>query len=130
MLLTNSALLQCIKQDYGRLAKWEDKFRIRFREESSGISLDIPEDGEVTNKGWRILPHYNPTVSNTIDKIETFLLSVVTVNTAYNSQSNVIDDGYINYTSLLTSTLRINGVAGIFIELNSSCIFTRSPRRM
>ena len=64
MLLTNSALLQCIKQDYGRFAKWEDKFRISFREESSGISLDIPEDGEVTNKGWQILPHYNPSVSS------------------------------------------------------------------
>ena len=104
-LTPNSTFLQCVKQDYGCFAKWEDKFRISFKEESSGISLDIPEDGQVTSKGWRILPHYNPTVSTT-------------EHSTWHSK---------HYTSSLISTLclvlHINGVA-------TYTFITRSPRRM
>ena len=57
--------LQCVREDYGCFAKWETTFRVDFEEESSGISLDIPEDGQMTKNGWRILPLTNPTVSYT-----------------------------------------------------------------
>ena len=41
----------------------ETSFQVRFG--NSKISLDIPEDGEVTKEGWRITPSTHPTVSDT-----------------------------------------------------------------
>jgi len=43
----------------------ETKFLVGFKQGSSKINLDIPEDGQVTESGWRILPHTTPTVSDT-----------------------------------------------------------------
>ena len=41
----------------------EASFQIRFGR--SKISLDIPENGKVTEEGWRITPSTHPTVSDT-----------------------------------------------------------------
>ena len=51
----------------------ETSFQVRFGR--SKISLDIPENGQVTKEGWRITPSTHPTVSNTELCIQESLLS-------------------------------------------------------
>ena len=53
-----SVLMQIVGKHYCE----EASFQIRF--EHSKISLDIPENGKVTEEGWRITPSTHPTVSN------------------------------------------------------------------
>ena len=53
--------LQVVKKHYGHFAKKEVTLRVRF--ERSEIMLNIPEDGLVTRKGWKIVPCSHPTVS-------------------------------------------------------------------
>ena len=57
----NFVSLQIVRKHYGHFAKQEATLRIRF--EHSKITLDIPEDGQVTKEGWRITPRTHPTVS-------------------------------------------------------------------
>ena len=56
--------LQVVREHYHHFAKEEASLRIIF--ENSEITLDIPNDGEVTNEGWRITPCSYPTVSGLI----------------------------------------------------------------
>jgi len=53
--------LQIVRKHYGHFARQEATLQVRF--EQSKISLDIPEDGQVTKDGWRITPRTHPTVS-------------------------------------------------------------------
>ena len=53
--------LQVVKEHYGHFAKREATLRVGF--ERSKITLDIPEDGLVTDEGWKITPFSHPTVS-------------------------------------------------------------------
>ena len=60
--------LQIVKEHYGHFAKQEATLRVRF--EHSKITLDIPEDGQVTKEGWRITPRTHPTVSEHTHEIK------------------------------------------------------------
>ena len=53
--------LQIVRKHYGHFARQEATLRVKF--EQSKISLDIPENGQVTKDGWRITPRTHPTVS-------------------------------------------------------------------
>ena len=52
---------QVVKERYGHFAREEATLRVIFVH--SEITLDIPDDGLVTEKGWRITPLTAPTVS-------------------------------------------------------------------
>ena len=56
----------------------EASFQVRF--EHSEISLDIPNEGKVTEEGWRIMPSTCPTVSDTELCIQESLLSTFAKN--------------------------------------------------
>ena len=60
--LITYVVLQIVRKHYGHFAKQEATLRVRF--EHSKITLDIPEDGQVTKDGWRITPRTHPTVSD------------------------------------------------------------------
>ena len=49
--------MQVVVKDYCE----ETSFLVRFGR--SKISLDIPDNGKVTEEGWRITPSTHPTVS-------------------------------------------------------------------
>ena len=53
--------MQVVREHYGHFAKEEGTLRVRFV--GSKITLDIPEDGLVTDEGWKIIPFSHPTVS-------------------------------------------------------------------
>ena len=54
-------LLQVVREHYGHFAKQEATLRVGF--ERSKITLSIPDDGVVTDEGWKITPFTHPTVS-------------------------------------------------------------------
>ena len=54
-------MFQIVRKHYGQFARQEATLRVKF--ERSKISLDIPEDGQVTKDGWKITPRTYPTVS-------------------------------------------------------------------
>ena len=60
--LITYVMLQIVRKHYGHFATLEATLFIKF--ERSKISLDIPEDGQVTKDGWRITPRTHPTVSD------------------------------------------------------------------
>ena len=52
---------QVVKEHYGHFAREEATLRVGFMD--SEITLNIPDDGLETGKGWRITPFSHPTVS-------------------------------------------------------------------
>ena len=50
-----------MKYHYDHFAKWDTSLKIVFHK--SEITLDIPEDGELTQEGWKITPMFYPSVS-------------------------------------------------------------------
>lgn len=50
-----------MKYHYDHFAKWDTLLKIVFQR--SEITLDIPEDGELTQEGWKITPMSYPSVS-------------------------------------------------------------------
>ena len=61
---------------YGAIVRAD--MQVRF--EHSEISLDIPNEGKVTEEGWRIMPSTCPTVSDTELCIQESLLSTFAKN--------------------------------------------------
>ena len=51
----------------------EASFQVKFGR--SKIILDVPENGEVTKEGWKIIPSTHPTVSDIEHCIQESLLS-------------------------------------------------------
>ena len=51
--------LQAVENHYNVFARRDSSTKIKF--EGSEITLDIPEDGELTKEGWKIIP-ITPTV--------------------------------------------------------------------
>ena len=66
-------MLSVSMQIVGKHYCQETSFQVRFGR--SKISLDIPENGQVTKEGWRITTSTHPTVSNTELCIQESLLS-------------------------------------------------------
>ena len=52
--------LQVVREHYGHFATEEATLRVGFVH--SEITLNVPDDGLETGKGWRIVPFSHPTV--------------------------------------------------------------------
>ena len=53
--------LQSVKYHYDHIAKRNTSLKVVFQR--SEITLDIPEDGQLTQEGWKITPMSYPSVS-------------------------------------------------------------------
>ena len=51
-----------MKCHYDHFAKWDTSLKVRFQR--GEITLDIPEDGQLTREGWKITPISYPGVSS------------------------------------------------------------------
>ena len=50
-----------MKDHFSCFAKWDTSLKVGFQK--SEITLDIPDDGELTQEGWKIIPMTYPAVS-------------------------------------------------------------------
>ena len=56
-----TSCLQAVKYHYDHFAKRDTSLKVEFQR--SEITLDIPEDGKLTQEGWKITPMSYPSVS-------------------------------------------------------------------
>ena len=53
--------MQAVKHHFSCFAKWDTSLKVGFQK--SEITLNIPDDGELTREGWKIIPMTYPAVS-------------------------------------------------------------------
>ena len=53
--------MQAVKNHFTCFAKWDTSLKVGFQK--SEITLNIPDDGELTQEGWKITPMTYPAVS-------------------------------------------------------------------
>ena len=76
--------MQAVKNHFACFAKWDTSLKVGFQK--SEIILNIPDDGELTQEGWKITPMTYPAVSlhvllyTCVDDYLPFCMSLVHVD--------------------------------------------------
>ena len=61
VLVSHHDYMQAVQNHFSCFAKWDTSLKVGFQK--SKITLNIPDDGELTQEGWKITPMTYPAVS-------------------------------------------------------------------